>query len=114
MTRQFSNPFAIVGGVELQRQFGDLLSVRAKMSDLEYGLVASMLANMFELQLSVEDRKRWEQTVRAAHYYLEVGRLKALAQFADHTRESMISSLALSTKSFANVSLIVVASCERQ
>jgi hypothetical protein len=76
MKDKFSNPFEAVAGVELQRQFGDLLSVRAKMSDLEYGLVASMLANIFALQLSREDRKRWEQTVRAAHYYLDQGALK--------------------------------------
>jgi hypothetical protein len=80
MKRTFSNPFEIVAGVELQRQFGDLLSVRAKMSDLEYGLVASMLANMFVLQLSAEDRKRWEQTVRAAHYYLDRGALKRTSE----------------------------------
>jgi hypothetical protein len=76
MKDKFSNPLEAVAGVELQRQFGDLLSVRAKMSDLEYGLVASMLANIFALQLSREDRKRWEQTVRAAHYYLDQGALK--------------------------------------
>jgi hypothetical protein len=80
MNRTFSNPFEIVAGVELQRQFGDLLTYRAKMSDLEYGLVASMLANMFVLQLSAEDRRRWEQTVRAAHYYLDRGALKRTSE----------------------------------
>lgn len=80
VTCTFSNPFKMVAGAELQRQFGDLLSVRAKMSDLEYGLVASMLANMFVLQLSADDRKRWEQTVRAAHYYLDSGALKRTSE----------------------------------
>jgi hypothetical protein len=37
MKDNFINPFEAVAGVELQRQFGDFLSVRAKMSDLEYG-----------------------------------------------------------------------------
>lgn len=81
MKSDFRNPIEAIAGPELARQFGDLLSSRAEMFDFEYGLVASMLGNIFRGQVGRQERERWERTVRAAHYYLDRGALK-------RTRES--------------------------
>jgi hypothetical protein len=78
---EFRNPLEAIAIPELQRQFGDLLSVRAEVGDYEYGLVASILSNLFLGRLDAAERQRFDRTVRAAHYYLDRGALK-------RTRES--------------------------
>ena len=75
------NPIETIAIPELQRQFGDLLSVRADVGDYEYGMVASILGNLFLRNLDPAERQRFDRTVRAAHYYLDHGALK-------RTRES--------------------------
>jgi hypothetical protein len=75
------NPLEPIAMVELQRQFGDLLSVRAEVGDYEYGMVASVLGNLFLGKIDPTERQRFDRTVRAAHHYLDHGALK-------RTRES--------------------------
>jgi len=81
MKPEFCNPIESIAIPELRRHFGDLLSVRAEVGDFEYGLVASMLGNVLFGNFDLDERNRWERTVRAAHYYLDRGALK-------RTRES--------------------------
>jgi hypothetical protein len=76
MNSNFRNPLESIAIPELSRQFGDLLSIRAQVGDFEYGVVASILANVLLGKLPADERKRWERTVRAAHYYLDHGALK--------------------------------------
>jgi len=84
MTKPFTpedNPLEAVAFQEFLREFGDLISVRAKVEDYELTLVATVLGNLFFRHLDSDERKRWHRTVRAAHYYLDRGALK-------RTRES--------------------------
>lgn len=81
MNDDFHNPLETVAIPELQRRYGDLLSVRAQVGDYECGMVASTLGNLFLGNLEPSERRRFDQTVRAAHYYLDRGALK-------RTRES--------------------------
>ena len=81
MIDDFRNPLEAIAIVELQRQFGDLLSVRAEVGDYEYGMVASILGNLFLGAIDPSERQRFDRTVRAAHHYLDYGALK-------RTRES--------------------------
>jgi hypothetical protein len=74
--RGIQNPIEAIAIAELQRQYSDLLSVRASVGDFEHGLVASLLANRFFQRSEPAENKLWEQTVRAAHYYLDRGALK--------------------------------------
>src|SRR6266404_1240281 len=81
MKSDLLNPIEAIAGPALARQFGDLLGSRAEIFDFEYGLVASMLGNIFLAQVGRQEGERWERNVRAAHYYLDRGALK-------RTRES--------------------------
>lgn len=81
MTDEFRNPFEPIAMGELQRNFGDLLSIRADVGDYEYGMVASITGNLLLANIGSSERERFERTVRAAHYYLDQGALK-------RTRES--------------------------
>jgi len=93
MTKPFTrddNPFEAVAFQEFLREFGDLISVRAKVQDYEFGLVATVLGDLFFRRLDAGEINRWHRTVRAAHYYLDTGALK-------RTRESCESSVSLTT-----------------
>jgi hypothetical protein len=84
MTKPFTrddNPFEAVAFQEFLREFGDLISVRAKVEDYEFSLVSTVLGNLFFRRLDASERNRWHRTVRAAHHYLDMGALK-------RTRES--------------------------
>lgn len=69
-------PFETLAFPNFKRTFGDLLSVRAEVTEYEYTFVTSIYSQLFFFRLEPGDTDRWRKTVRAAHYYLDHGALK--------------------------------------
>jgi hypothetical protein len=69
-------PFEDLAFPNFRREFGDLFSVRAEVTDYEAGFVMSIYSQLWLMHIEREERARWSRTVRAAHHYLDQGALK--------------------------------------
>jgi hypothetical protein len=76
MLENHLSPFEDIAFPELQRQFGDLFSVRAQVEEYEYSMIISLLGNLHFARLEQGDHPHFSKTVRAAHFYLDQGALK--------------------------------------
>jgi len=71
--REDRSPFKDLALTEFQRQFGDLFSVKAEISDFERSIIEGTSELMWFENNEKRDSKVWGETLRAAYHFLERG-----------------------------------------